>query len=52
MWVDHAEGATLTDVDGNTFVDFAGGIGCLNVGHSQPARDGARWRQRSASLHT
>jgi 4-aminobutyrate aminotransferase/(S)-3-amino-2-methylpropionate transaminase len=29
-------GATLTDVDGNTFVDFAGGVGCLNVGHSHP----------------
>ena len=31
-----ARGATLTDVDGNTFVDFAGGVGCLNVGHSHP----------------
>jgi 4-aminobutyrate aminotransferase / (S)-3-amino-2-methylpropionate transaminase / 5-aminovalerate transaminase len=30
------EGATLTDVDGNTFVDFTGGVGCLNVGHSHP----------------
>jgi len=29
-------GATLTDVDGNTFVDFAGGVGCMNVGHSHP----------------
>ena len=36
VWVDHAEGALLTDVDGNTFIDFAGGIGCLNVGHSHP----------------
>src|SRR3954453_458526 len=31
-----ARGATLTDVDGNTFIDFAGGVGCLNVGHSHP----------------
>jgi 4-aminobutyrate aminotransferase / (S)-3-amino-2-methylpropionate transaminase / 5-aminovalerate transaminase len=31
-----ARGATLTDVDGNTFVDFAGGVGCMNVGHSHP----------------
>jgi 4-aminobutyrate aminotransferase/(S)-3-amino-2-methylpropionate transaminase len=30
------EGAMLTDVDGNTFIDFTGGIGCLNVGHSHP----------------
>src|SRR5438270_13223503 len=29
-------GATFTDVDGNTFVDFAGGGGCLAVGHSHP----------------
>ena len=31
-----ANGATLTDVDGNTFIDFTGGVGCLNVGHSNP----------------
>ena len=31
-----ARGALLTDVDGNTFVDFAGGVGCMNVGHSHP----------------
>ncbi|HMI50891.1 MAG TPA: 4-aminobutyrate--2-oxoglutarate transaminase [Candidatus Saccharimonadales bacterium] len=28
-----AEGATIEDVDGNRFIDFAGGIGCLNIGH-------------------
>ena len=27
------EGAILEDVDGNRFIDFAGGIGCSNVGH-------------------
>ncbi|MFI5183262.1 MAG: 4-aminobutyrate--2-oxoglutarate transaminase [Vicinamibacteria bacterium] len=27
-------GALLTDVDGNRFIDFAGGIGCLNLGHA------------------
>jgi 4-aminobutyrate aminotransferase-like enzyme len=31
-----AEGATLEDVDGNRYLDFAGGIGCLNVGHRTP----------------
>ena len=31
-----ARGALLTDVDGNTFIDFTGGVGCLNVGHSHP----------------
>jgi 4-aminobutyrate aminotransferase / (S)-3-amino-2-methylpropionate transaminase / 5-aminovalerate transaminase len=34
--VEEARGATLTDVDGNTFIDFTGGVGCLNVGHSHP----------------
>ena len=29
-------GATLTDVDGNVFIDLTGGVGCLNVGHAHP----------------
>ena len=32
-----AEGATITDVDGNVFIDFAGGIGAMNGGHCHPA---------------
>src|SRR5271169_5347277 len=28
-----AEGAMIEDVDGNRYIDFAGGIGCLNMGH-------------------
>jgi len=31
--VSHADGARITDVDGRTFLDFAGGIGCQNTGH-------------------
>jgi len=27
-----ADGATIEDVDGNRYLDFAGGIGCLNIG--------------------
>ena len=34
--VDHADGALLTDVDSNTFIDFTGGVGCLAVGHTHP----------------
>ncbi len=34
--VDHAEGSTITDVDGNVFVDFIGGIGVGAIGHSHP----------------
>jgi 4-aminobutyrate aminotransferase / (S)-3-amino-2-methylpropionate transaminase / 5-aminovalerate transaminase len=32
-----AGGATVTDVDGNVYLDFAGGIGVMNVGHSSPS---------------
>jgi len=31
-----AHGAAITDADGNTFLDFAGGIGVLAVGHCPP----------------
>ncbi|HYH28236.1 MAG TPA: 4-aminobutyrate--2-oxoglutarate transaminase [Actinomycetota bacterium] len=34
--IDHAEGAAFTDVDGNTFLEFSGGIGCHAVGYSHP----------------
>jgi len=34
VFVAEAHGALLTDVDGNRLLDFAGGIGCLNVGHT------------------
>src|ERR1700685_2131050 len=33
LYVRHAEGAILEDVDGNRFIDMGGGIGCVNVGH-------------------
>lgn len=32
VFVKSARGAIVEDVDGNTYVDFAGGLGCLNVG--------------------
>jgi 4-aminobutyrate aminotransferase-like enzyme len=34
--VDHAEGTAVTDVDGNTFLDFIGGINVCALGHSHP----------------
>jgi 4-aminobutyrate aminotransferase/(S)-3-amino-2-methylpropionate transaminase len=34
--VERAEGAVVTDVDGNRLLDFAGGIGALAVGHCPP----------------
>ena len=45
-------GATLTDVDGNTFIDFTGGVGCLNVGHSHPAVVAAAREQLERFSHT
>src|SRR5437870_12074479 len=47
-----ARGATLTDVDGNTFIDFAGGVGCLNVGHSHPQVVAAAQEQLDRFSHT
>jgi 4-aminobutyrate aminotransferase/(S)-3-amino-2-methylpropionate transaminase len=45
-------GSTLTDVDGNTFLDFAGGVGCLNVGHAHPRVVDAVQEQAARFLHT
>jgi 4-aminobutyrate aminotransferase/(S)-3-amino-2-methylpropionate transaminase len=47
-----ARGATLTDVDGNTFVDFTGGVGCLNVGHAHPQVVQAAQEQLERFSHT
>jgi 4-aminobutyrate aminotransferase / (S)-3-amino-2-methylpropionate transaminase / 5-aminovalerate transaminase len=45
------EGALLTDVDGNTFLDFAGAIGSLNTGHCPPRVVEALHKQIDAYLH-
>jgi len=45
-------GATLTDVDGNTYIDFTGGVGCLNVGHSHPHVVAAAQEQLARFGHT
>src|SRR5918911_1494787 len=50
--IDHGDGATLTDVDGNTFIDFSGGVGCLNVGHAHPRVVEAVQEQAAQFLHT
>jgi 4-aminobutyrate aminotransferase / (S)-3-amino-2-methylpropionate transaminase / 5-aminovalerate transaminase len=47
-----AHGVGLTDVDGNTFIDFTGGVGCLNVGHTQPKVVEAAQEQLSRFSHT
>jgi 4-aminobutyrate aminotransferase / (S)-3-amino-2-methylpropionate transaminase / 5-aminovalerate transaminase len=50
--VAEGRGATLTDVDGNTFIDFTGGVGCLNVGHSHPRLIEAAQEQLARFAHT
>lgn len=35
--VSRAEGARIWDAEGREYIDFAGGLGCANLGHSQPA---------------
>jgi 4-aminobutyrate aminotransferase / (S)-3-amino-2-methylpropionate transaminase / 5-aminovalerate transaminase len=49
--VAEAEGARITDADGRTFVDFAGGIGCQNLGHRHPAVVEAIKEQADRYLH-
>src|SRR3981081_2094897 len=46
-----AEGATLEDVDGNRYLDFAGGIGCPHVGHRSPPVISALREQLEKHLH-
>ena len=46
-----AEGAALTDADGNTLLDFAGGIGALAVGHCPPNVVNAIQKQAADLIH-
>ncbi len=46
-----AHGATIVDGDGREFLDFAGGIGVMNVGHCQPKVVAAIQEQASKLLH-
>ena len=50
--IEEGHGATLTDVDGNTFIDFTGGVGCLNVGHANPQVVAAAQEQLARFSHT
>lgn len=52
IFVERAQGALLYDVDGNSFLDFAGGIGCLNSGHSAKKIVEAVSRQLQKLQHT
>jgi 4-aminobutyrate aminotransferase/(S)-3-amino-2-methylpropionate transaminase len=49
--IERAEGALVTDVDGNTFIDFIGGIGVLNAGYCPPEVVAAIQAQAAKLLH-
>jgi 4-aminobutyrate aminotransferase/(S)-3-amino-2-methylpropionate transaminase len=52
VYVARAEAAWLEDVDGNRYIDLAGGIGCLNVGHRREPVLTAVRKQLDRFLHT
>src|SRR5262245_1733529 len=49
--VARAGGARVEDVDGKSYVDFAGGLGCQNMGHGLPAAVAAMHEQIDTYLH-
>jgi len=51
IFIDKAIGANLIDVDENIFIDFAGGIGTMNIGHSHPKVVRAIKDQSSQYIH-
>ncbi|PWU07250.1 MAG: 4-aminobutyrate--2-oxoglutarate transaminase [Terriglobia bacterium] len=52
VYIRQGSGATLEDVDGNRFLDFVGGIACLNAGHTPPEVVAAVQDQAAHFLHT
>ena len=51
-YISHGEGALVTDVDGNQFIDLTGGWGCLAVGHTHKKVVAAIKDQAEKYLHT
>ncbi|MFL1456070.1 4-aminobutyrate--2-oxoglutarate transaminase [Marinobacter sp. GN3S48] len=52
QFADHATNAELWDADGNRMIDFAGGIGVLNIGHRHPKVVEAVKAQLDKLMHT
>ncbi len=51
-FIESAQGAILRDIEGNEFIDFAGGIAVMNVGHSHPKVVAAIKAQAEKFTHT
>jgi 4-aminobutyrate aminotransferase/(S)-3-amino-2-methylpropionate transaminase len=52
IYMDHASGAILVDVDGNRLIDLGCGIGVTSIGHAHPAVAQAAFEQASKLTHT
>jgi 4-aminobutyrate aminotransferase/(S)-3-amino-2-methylpropionate transaminase len=51
-FIESAQGAVLRDVDGREYIDFAGGIAVMNIGHSHPKVVAAIKNQAEKFTHT
>jgi len=51
-FIESAKGAVLRDVDGREYIDFAGGIAVMNIGHSHPKVVAAIKEQAEKLTHT
>jgi 4-aminobutyrate aminotransferase/(S)-3-amino-2-methylpropionate transaminase len=52
VYIASAKGALLYDVEGNEYIDFGGGIGVMNIGHSHPGVIKAIQEQAEKFTHT
>lgn len=52
IFIERAHGAKVWDVDGNTMLDFASGIGVVNVGHTAPEVVAAIQDQATKNIHS
>jgi len=52
VYIDHAHGAIMVDVDGNQFVDLGSGIGVVTIGHTDDAVVKAVQEQVAKLTHT
>ncbi len=50
-FIDTGLGAILKDVEGNEYIDFAGGIGAMNIGHGHPKVVAAIQEQAAKLIH-
>ena len=51
-YITKAKGSSIWDNEGNEYLDFAGGIAVMNVGHSHPKVTAAIKKQADKFTHT